>query len=247
MNVEIGNVNECRKPGCLRLRKVARSLLHSADFMEELRRLDVSPERLISPLLSLLFETDELVRWRAVRAVAITIAAMAGRSAESARVIMRRLIWSLNDESGGIGWGAPEAMGEAMAESELLAREYHRILISYIDEDGNLLENDQLEQGVLWGIGTLARARPQLMRESIGPVVRQLSSPDKVKRALALRALNYLRPVPESATGPTSSLLNDESEVSIYEEGEIRAYRVSDLASDLLAGIKAPEQRAEDR
>lgn len=246
MNIENGKANDCRKPGCLRLRKVARSLLSSPDFMEELRRLNVSPERLISPLLSLLFETDELVRWRAVRAVAVTIAAMAGRSPESARVIMRRLIWSLNDESGGIGWGAPEAMGEAMAESELLAREYYRILISYIDEEGNLLENEPLERGVLWGIGTLARARPQLMRESIRPVVSQLSSSDTVKRALALRALNYLKPVPESATAPILSLLNDKSEVRIYEEGEIRAFRVGDLASDLLPGMKALEQRAED-
>jgi hypothetical protein len=40
------------------------------------------------------------------------MAHLADKDMESARVIMRRLMWSLNDESGGIGWGAPEAMGE---------------------------------------------------------------------------------------------------------------------------------------
>ncbi|MHC1727458.1 MAG: DVU0298 family protein [Syntrophobacteraceae bacterium] len=235
------DVAACKRPGCLRLRRVARSILQSADFEEALQRLDVSPERLISPLLSLLFETDESIRWRGVRAVAITIAAMAGTSLESARDIMRRLIWSLNDESGGIGWGAPEAMGEAMAESEILAREYYRILISYIDENGNLLENDQLERGVLWGIARLAQARPELVQECIEPVIRQLSSSDAGKRALALRALGFLRPAPESVTGPLSFLLQDESEVRIYEEGEMRVYRVCELASELLAKIKASE------
>jgi len=37
---------------------------------------------------------------------------------------MRRLMWNLNDESGGIGWGNPEAMGEILACHEALANEY---------------------------------------------------------------------------------------------------------------------------
>ena len=53
----------------------------------------------------------------------------------------RRLIWSLNDESGGIGWGAPEAMGEILARSEKLSCEFYCILLAYIREDGTPLEN----------------------------------------------------------------------------------------------------------
>ena len=56
---------------------------------------------------------------------------LADTDMESARVIMRRLIWNLNDESGGIGWGSPEAMGDIMACHERLAGEYHRLLVSY--------------------------------------------------------------------------------------------------------------------
>jgi len=36
-------------------------------------------------------------------------------------------MWSLNDESGGIGWGAPEAMGAIMARHTGLADEYANI------------------------------------------------------------------------------------------------------------------------
>ncbi len=66
---------------------------------------------------------------------------------ESARVIMRRLMWSLNDESGGIGWGSPEAMGEIIASHDGLAKEYAHVLISYVWEEGNFLEYEPLQRG----------------------------------------------------------------------------------------------------
>ena len=151
-------------PGGFELRKLVRSLLESPDFEEALKEIDIAPKRLINPLLCFLFETNETIRGRAVRAVGTTVSAIAEKSLESARTIMRRLIWSLNDESGGIGWGAPEAMGEIMAENETLAGEYCRILVSFIDENGNLLENDELERGVMWGISRLAQKRPELLQ-----------------------------------------------------------------------------------
>ena len=64
---------------------------------------------------------------------------LAWEDMEGARVIMRRLMWSLNEESGGIGWGAPEAMAEIMARHLELAREYSHMLISYMDYEGNFL------------------------------------------------------------------------------------------------------------
>jgi len=45
----------------------------------------------------------------------MVISNLTEKEMESARVIMRRLMWSLNDESGDIGWGAPEAMAEIIA------------------------------------------------------------------------------------------------------------------------------------
>lgn len=134
-------------PGGFAIKKLIRSLLESPGFEEALERIDIAPGKIINPLLGSLFQTDEPARWRAVRAVGITVSAIARTDLEPAREIMRRLIWSLNDESGGIGWGAPEAMGEIMAENENLAREYHRILVSYIDEKGNPLENGLLDAG----------------------------------------------------------------------------------------------------
>ena len=255
----------CARPSGFELRKLVRSLLESPDFEEALKRIDIAPKKMINPLLCFLFETGEVIRWRAVRGVGITVSAIAEKALEPARTIMRRLIWSLNDESGGIGWGAPEAMGEIMAENETLAREYYRILVSYIDKNGNLLENDELERGVMWGIDRLAQRRPELLREWTGPVLAQLNSPDPVKRGLALRTLlslaqqqaaanlaggpGYQAPPPQGRleldrlTPLLVPLLEDQSEIRIFQDGSFACYKISRLAAELLDRIKEVNRR----
>jgi len=98
---------------------------------------------------------------------------------------MRRLIWNLNDESGGIGWGSPEAMGEIMAQSEQMAKEYHLILISYIRDDGNYIEHEILQRGVLWGLSRLAHARPELVKDAAPFLHPYMESDDPILRELA--------------------------------------------------------------
>jgi hypothetical protein len=182
-------------------------------------------------LLAFLCSTDEAVKWRTVTAVGIVVAEMADRDLEAARNIMRRLIWSLNDESGGIGWGAPEAMGEIMARHPLLAEEYHCILLSYIRDDGNRLEHDLLECGVLWGLGSLARERPKLLEGSAPHVLPFLSSSNVTQRGLALRLLRNLKAtVPAHTLDP---LLRDQAEMTLYERGAVRRCRIAELAAGL--------------
>lgn len=234
-------VDRLARPGGFAIKKRVRSLLGCCDFEEALAGSDLAPEKIINPLLGSLFETDEPVRWRVVRAVGITVSALARKNLELAREIMRRLIWSLNDESGGIGWGAPEAMGEIMAESETLAREYHRILVSYIDENGNPLENDLLERGVLWGIERLAQKWPGLLHDWIEPILLQLQSPDPVKRVLSLQTLLHLSrsredpPEPDRLIALLRPLLEDPSEIRSYRDGSFVQLRIDSLAGELLS------------
>ncbi|MGD9194313.1 MAG: hypothetical protein PVH58_20495, partial [Desulfobacterales bacterium] len=116
------------------------------------------PKRAVNPLFSLLCSLDERLKWRAVTAMGQVVSNLAETDLESARVIMRRFMWHLNDESGGIGWGCPESMGEIMARCERLADEYGFVLISYIQPEGNYLEHEILQRGVLWGVGRLAHS-----------------------------------------------------------------------------------------
>ncbi|MDY0222587.1 MAG: hypothetical protein RBR67_15755 [Desulfobacterium sp.] len=148
-----------------KLKRTVYSLLARDDgrpFPEEI--LGFNLRKVVNPLFTYIQNVDEAVRSRAIASMGQVVAALADANMESARVIMRRLMWSLNDESGGIGWGAPEAMGEIMAVHGGLAREFHRILISYVNLDGNYLEYEPLRQGAVKGLKRLFEAQPQIMK-----------------------------------------------------------------------------------
>jgi len=147
------------------LKKKLFDLLNQGDLDKALAEIDRLPHRqIINPLLSFIQSGSDKVKWGAVKAAGQVVTQLAESDPEAARVIMRRLMWTLNDESGGIGWGSPETMGEIMASHEGLAQEYAHILLSYAREDGNYLENEGLQRGLLWGIGRLSEKRPELVR-----------------------------------------------------------------------------------
>ena len=121
------------------------------------------------------------------------VSQLADRDLEAARVIMRRLMWNLNDESGGIGWGSPEAMGEILAAHSGLAHEYVHILLSYAREDGNYIEHEALQRGLLWGIGRLSERRPELVRGAAVFLLPYLASQDGMIRGLSARIMGLLQ------------------------------------------------------
>jgi hypothetical protein len=159
-------------------------------------------------------------------------ATLADADIESARVIMRRLMWNLNDESGGIGWGSPEAMGEIMARNGRLAREFARILVSYLWEDGNYIEHPLLQRGVLWGVGRLGYARPERVRTA-GPLLGPfLVSPDPHLRGLAAWAAVPLR---SNALAPAlHALTADPDVIDIFIDDALVACPLSRLARQAL-------------
>lgn len=123
------------------------------------------PKKVVNILFSLLVTTDENLKNRVVKAFGQVVSGIAEADIESARIIMRRLMLSLNDESGGIGWNSPEAMGEIMARNKKLAEEYHKILISYAAGGGNELEFDGLQKSVFSGLRRLAEVYPELVKD----------------------------------------------------------------------------------
>jgi hypothetical protein len=217
-----------------KLKQKVLELLNSEDFSEALLTLNSFPaRRVVNPLFALLCSMEPQVRWRAITAMGAVVANLAQRDMESARVIMRRMIWNLNDESGGIGWGLPEAMGEVMARHEGLAREYVNILLSYIRADGNFLEHEPLQRGVLWGLGRLAQTRPELLQQAVPHLQPFLSSEDATLRGLAAWSMGLLT-AGQDAPG-LEVLKSDDTEVALYLNGIERTYRVGDLARKAFA------------
>ena len=196
------------------------------DIPEELRAY--AARRLINPLLSFLYTPAPLIKWRAVTAIGGLVAGLADENMESARVIMRRLMWSLNDESGGIGWGAPESMGEIMTRHLRLAEEFHAMMISYLAPNENYLEHAGLQPGLLWGIGRLVRVRKNLMTAAEKFLPPYLASPDADIRGHAAWAAagldaETLRPV-------LKQLEKDNALFSLYRNHRLERITVGSAA-----------------
>jgi hypothetical protein len=212
------------------LKRKVLDLLRAEDLSQGLETIgSLPPRQVINPLFSFLCSTEPQVKWRAVKAIGKVVKNLAEEDMESARVIMRRMIWNLNDESGGIGWGMPEAMGEVMAQHQGLAGEYVMILESYIREDGNFIEHQPLQRGVLWGLGRLAQEQPELLRNATPHLRPFLSSADAVLRGLAAWTMGLL--VGSQGDPALAPLESDETEVTLYLNGTERSYRISELAS----------------
>jgi HEAT repeat protein len=202
---------------------------------------------LVNPLFSALSRPEETVRWHAISIFGQVVPRLADQDMEAARIVMRRFLWSLNDESGGIGWGAPEAMAEIMLHHDLLAGEYLHMLISYLQpdgplahQDGNYIELPALQRGVLWGIGRLAagRAKELLARGVPADLLACLHSEDGGVRGLAVWALGRLQG--EMAREEILPLATDTSSVRLYEQGRIRVVSVAELVKEALAPLSAP-------
>ena len=207
------------------------------------QKLSVFPRiQVINTLFMALCDTNERVKWHAVYCFGLIVSTMAEEDTESARVIMRRFLWTLNDESGGIGWGAPEAMAEIMCNNDLLRQEYIHMLISYMQEDGdelfqdgNYLELPLLQRGLLWGIGTLCHRFPSEMkqRDLESDIKKYLLSDDRAVRRLALWALVGLGMT--YASEFVKPFIEDNTFLTIFIDQSFKEVNVSLLCKQLVA------------
>ena len=208
-------------------------LLEQDDFQHSLDTIQTIPgRRAVNPLFSFFYSGEAQIRWRAVTAMGAVVCKMADASMESARVVMRRLLWNLNDESGGIGWGSPEAIGEITAGHAGLADEFACILVSYINPAGNFLELELLQRGSLWGVGRLAHARPLLATPAAPFLPAFFDSPDPYLRGTAIWAAS---PILDDTLRPLiTARLSDNAPLRLYRRMQIRETTVGELANAAL-------------
>ncbi|MCD4742816.1 MAG: hypothetical protein K8R67_10120, partial [Desulfobacteraceae bacterium] len=178
------------KPHFRKIKKQVGQILLSENREDAFDQLRQIPEQVLAgPLFSHFYSLDDLIRFRSSAAMGDLTQRLVKKKIEDARIILRRLMWNLNDESGGIGWGSVEAMGEILKRNKTLAKEYEKILFSYIDPQGNFLEHEMLQRGSLWGVGTYLETYASPNKAVIETLLPFLDSNDPVKIGYAVRAL----------------------------------------------------------
>ena len=230
-------------PTFRQLKQEVRAILAAPDWQERLPELAAWPAKQITgPLFGFLLDREEVVRWRAVEAFGLTAARLAGESMEQARVLLRSCMWRLNEESGNLGWGIPESLAMSLVHHEGLAREYHRILCSYIFDDpacdGNYLDHALLRRGVYWGLARLAQARPALVAPALPFLVKALNEADPGCRGLAAWALGLLGA--HEALPRLRELAGDPASFPLFRDGELGPATVGGLAAEAVEALDKP-------
>ena len=197
------------------------------------------PHRAISPLIACLFHGDEKVRWHAVSALGAITATLAETNPEAARTVVHRLMWSLNAESGSIGWGAPEVLAEIMAIHGGFAEEFGHMLVAYMRPDGCYIEFPILQRGLMWGLGRLAGTRPDVLNGWDASIYLPpyLNSEDPEVRGLAARALGLLKV--NVAKERIEALKEDPAKFLLYNQGVLTPVTVGSLAGAALKQISS--------
>ena len=208
-------------------KKVSRilKLYHRPTAVAELEQ--IPDDWLTGPLFGHLYHKEDLIRFRAAAAMGLLATRLSARRMEKARIVLRRIMWNLNDESGGIGWGSPEAMGEILSLNPELADEFKSILFSYLDPGGNYIEHEMLQRGVLWGIGTYLDADPDALTcKTADQLHGHLESDDPVKRGYALRAMKNATALPDRIP---EEIRQDTSTVMIFDGWDLVSHRIKDI------------------
>jgi hypothetical protein len=99
------------------MHSLKQSILHAIESndLESVVTLVKEDRRSLSVLVRISYDKETLAAWRAIRAVGLAAKALVKTDHEFLRETVRKLLWSLSDESGGIGWSAPELLGEIVS------------------------------------------------------------------------------------------------------------------------------------
>lgn len=186
--------------------------------MDALARWAAAEPQAMRVLQQLLFDEDELVCWRAVEGLGRAAAVAAQGDLEPVRELVRRALWLMNDESGGLSWYAPQVIGAVLANVPALCGELGGILASFLEEE-------PFRAGTRWGLWRLAGTSAEVVRAASAELAASLSDPDPSVRghaALALRAAGVAVP----------GLAEDRGSFALFDPrtGELRVTTVADAA-----------------
>ncbi len=201
--------------------------------LSEIATMAVERRRNLGLLISLTYDADPTIGWRAVEALGAVAERLAADDPSAGRELLRRLMWLITEESGAICWRAPEAMAEIVARRPDAYGEYAPIvahlLLETADED---LEH--FRPGILWGIGRMGPSAAEVAGDVLPAVVAALDHADPQVRGLAVWCLGSVGRADALAAHP--ALREDPGAVELYEDGALRRTSVARLTADRARG-----------
>jgi hypothetical protein len=213
----------------LPVKKTITELLKKQSY-QELSDVNASHHKKVNVLISLSYNKETDLSWRAIEAIGIMSKQAAESDPETVRNTVGRLLWMLRDESGGIGWSAPEMLGEIVKNNPELCADIAPIILSFHYEH-------MLTAGTLRATGRIGKINEEMIAYAIPIILPYLNSTDNSTRGYAVYALGELGAI--GAKVRLEGFENDKGKFLFYDEGSLKEISVGDMASNALIRLNA--------
>ena len=198
----------------------------AAGRLDEAASLVDASHQVIGHLISLTYDAEPLIAWRAVETAGLAAARVGAGNPRAVRGYLRRLFWLITEESGGICWYAPQAMAE-IVRTDAHHEDFVPIVMNLINE----MAAEDLEHfrpAILWAIGRLGPLAAEHIDDVLASLDAALSHPEPQVRGLAAWAMGETGQGARVAIRP--QLLDDDGPVRLYGDGTFAETTVAELA-----------------
>ena len=191
--------------------------------IDGLVRLCFDDHKVLRYLQRLLYDPDPAGRYRVAWLIGQVAGRVASREPGPVADLLHRLFEACSD-SAASSWGMVETIGAIIAARPDIYGAFARHLFNFMGDPGT-------REAVLWGLGEIAAARPELVRQtpfySLFPV---LGHSDPVLRGLTLRLLGRIRA--REAGLQMMALQHDTTPITIHEQGQPVTTTVAELYAE---------------
>jgi hypothetical protein len=143
--------------------------------------------KIVSLLVRYAYDKETLVGWRAIQAIGLAAAEMITTDLDFLRETCRKLVWSLSDESGGIGWSAPEILGEIASADPKRFKDFIPLMASVYE-----IEEDVFRGGVLFALCRIAESAPELAVSYQKIIILSLADKDPIVKIRGIELVGLL-------------------------------------------------------
>ena len=195
--------------------------------IDALLRIAEQDARIIRDLKRLLYSVDNLLRRRAADALGKVSALIAREEPGTISRLLQGLFTSLSDTAAS-SWGSLEAIGEIISNRP-------GQFAGYVPQMYQHLKDRALLADVLWALGKIGNVKPDLIRRASVQFIPLLQDIDPAIRGFSAVLLGNLGT--QEAKDDLLKLLDDPSELEIYNDGEMETWTVGQLASQAVKNM----------
>lgn len=195
----------------------------------EIAELAKTDKGVIRQTISLAYDKEDPMTWRAIEAIGFIAGALSVEKNDVIRDTIRRLLWSMGEESGGIGWSSAEMLGEIIRANPDEFSDIIPIVWSFRDEE-------MFRPGTVWAMGRIALCRPDLAGFILRDLQMMTADKNPTVRGYAAWVIGIMGA--GEFIGDIKNLADDNSSINFYHDGDLIKKTVGEIAEEAISRIR---------